>query len=304
MKQVFFRILTFPFWLAWQLLRLPFRLLAWLFRPLAERFRQGSIYRFFTEEPEEQPFGEVMSSSFSAPEILLEHIEHFRKHLLRILVVLGISILGSFYFTEWLVNYLAGPVGGLENLQAIEVTESIGVYMRVALMAGVALASPYVAFELWFYAAPGMRPRARLYSLLAIPMALVFFAGGMAFAYYLMLPTALPFLLDFLGVAARLRPASYFEFVTGIMFWMGVAFQFPLVIFAFSGLGWVKPQQLLEYWRIAVIVIAILSAMITPTVDPVNMALVMGPMIALYFLSIFFSWLAQLGQGKPEASPA
>jgi sec-independent protein translocase protein TatC len=174
--------------------------------------------------------------------------------------------------------------------------------MRVALFAGIALATPYIAFEVWLYAAPGLMPKARLFGLLAIPAALIFFLGGAAFAYFVMMPTALPFLLGFLDIGINLRPASYITFVTGLMFWIGAAFQFPLVIFALSGMGLVKPKMLLQHWRTAIILIAVLSAAITPTIDPVNMALVMLPMTGLYFLSIFFSWIASLNKKPTEAS--
>lgn len=254
------------------------------------------LFNFFTEVPEERPALDAFNDAVNNPEEILEHLNEVRKHLGRALLALIIAVLFSFYFTERLVAFLSAPIGGLDSLQAIEVTESISVFMRVALLAGVALASPYIAFEIWLYAAPGLMPKSRLTGLLAIPAALIFFVGGAAFAFYVMMPTALPFLLDFLGIEARLRPESYFTFVTGLMFWIGVAFQFPLVIFALSGMGLVKPQMLLQYWRIALILIAVLSASITPTVDPVNMALVMLPMTALYFLSIFFSWLANLGR--------
>jgi len=195
---------------------------------------------------------------------------------------------------------LALPIGGLQNLQAIEVTESIGVFMKVALISGIALATPYLAFEVWLFFAPGIMPRSKQLGLFSIPLALVFFVGGMAFAYYAMLPTALPFLSSFLGISTKLRPASYFDFVTSLMFWIGVAFEFPLVIFGISAMGFVKPQTLLKQWRLAVVLISVLAAVITPTVDPVNMALVMAPMIGLYFLSILFSWLAQVTSRNPE----
>jgi sec-independent protein translocase protein TatC len=107
-----------------------------------------------------------------------------------------------------------------------------------------------------------------------------------------MLPAALPFLLNFMGIQAQLRPQSYFSFVTGLMFWIGAAFEFPLVIYALSAIRLVKPAVLAKQWRIAVVLIAILAAAITPTVDPVNMGLVMLPMILLYFISIGFSYLA------------
>jgi sec-independent protein translocase protein TatC len=108
----------------------------------------------------------------------------------------------------------------------------------------------------------------------------------MAFAYFVMLPTALPFLLDFMGITTVPRPANYIRFVTGMMFWIGISFQFPLIIYALAGLGIVDAKALRQGWRIAIIAIAVLAAAITPTIDPVNMGLVMAPMILLYFLSI------------------
>jgi len=204
----------------------------------------------------------------------------------------------SFIFTQPLINYLALPVGGLSELKAIEVTESIGVFMKVALLSGVVLSLPYIAFEFWLFAAPGLKPRSRSFGLIAIPLATLLFITGMAFAYYVMMPAALPFLINFMGIQAELRPASYYNFVTGVMFWIGVAFEFPLVIYALTSIGFIKPKVLAEQWRLAIILIAVLAAAITPTVDPVNMALVMGPMIILYFISIGLSRIAYRGRLK------
>ncbi len=285
-------LITAPFRLLFWLISLPFRFLGWLFRPIIAKFKQNPILAFLTEVPEDRPAMEAIADAFENPTGIMDELDAVRKHLLRAVLAVVITVGFSFYFTDSLIIILAGPVGGLVNLQAIEVTESLGVFMKVALISGLAFASPYIAFETWLFAAPGLMPRSRQIGLLAIPMSLVFFLGGMAFAYYVMLPTALPFLLDFLGIATKLRPASYFEFVTSLMFWIGIAFEFPLVIFALSAMGLVQPQLLIKQWRIAVILIALLSAVITPTVDPVNMALVMAPMIGLYFLSIFFSYIA------------
>ena len=185
-------------------------------------------------------------------------------------------------------------------MRAIEVTESIGVFMKVALLSGVVLSLPYIAFEFWLFAAPGLKPKSRSSSLLAIPLSVILFVVGMAFAFYIMMPAALPFLLNFMGIQAELRPASYFNFVTGVMFWIGVAFEFPLVVYALTAMGFIKPQVLAEQWRLAIILIAILAAAITPTVDPVNMALVMAPMSLLYFVSIGLSRIAYRGRLKQE----
>jgi sec-independent protein translocase protein TatC len=85
------------------------------------------------------------------------------------------------------------------------------------------------------------------------------------------------------------------------MFWIGIAFQFPLVVFGLAGMGIVRAEDLARHWRIAIIVIAVLSAAITPTIDPVNMGLVMAPMIVLYFLSIILAKIAQGRRAKTEA---
>ncbi len=294
-----------PFRLIWWLISLPFRLLGWLLRPVMTRFNNNRISRFLNEVPDDRPALEAVMDAFQSPLEILEQLDDVRQHLLRSLLALVVTVGISFWFTQDLIIFLAVPVGGLQNLQAIEVTESIGVYMKVALISGIALATPYIAFELWLFFAPGIMPRSKQLGLFSIPLALVFFMGGMAFAYYLMLPTALPFLIGFLGIATKLRPASYFEFITSLMFWIGVAFEFPLVIFGISAMGFIQPKTLLKQWRLAVVLISVLAAVITPTVDPVNMALVMAPMTGLYFLSILFSWIAQIssrGSEKPAAA--
>lgn len=282
------RVLTFPFRAVWWIITLPFRAF-------------GAAKRFMLIEPEEHPLNEVfvdLAQNSQARQLFWDQIEALRGHLLRAVlgIVVGVGI--SFAFTEKLVQFLAAPVGGLEALKAIEVTESVGVFMKVALLAGIAIALPYVAFEFWLFAAPGLRPRERIYGLVGIPLAAIFFIGGMAFTYYMLLPSALPFLLNFLGIKAQLRPESYFSFVTGLMFWIGLAFEFPLVIYVLTAIGFVKPHILAQQWRIAVVIIAIVAAAITPTVDPVNMGLVMLPMTLLYFISIALSYMAYAGRRK------
>lgn len=293
MRKIFaglWRIVTIPFRLFWAIISFPFR-------------AYRDIRRFLTEEPEEHALMDVVSGVISDKNIrqaMMDQIEDLRKHLLRSILGLALFVGISFIFTQNLIEYLAKPVGGLETLKAIEVTESVGVFMKVALLSGIVLALPYIAFEFWLFAAPGLRPRSRSFGLVAIPISTILFVAGMAFAYYGMMPTALEFLLDFMGIQAELRPQSYFNFVTGVMFWIGVAFEFPLVVYVLTSMGFIKPKVLAEQWRLAIILIAVLAAAITPTVDPVNMALVMAPMSLLYFISIGLSYIAYRGRTREE----
>ncbi len=301
-RRALFWLLAAPFRLVIWLISLPFRFLGWLFRPVVEKFHKNPIYVFLTEVPDDRPAMDAIADAFQNPNAILDELDAVRKHLLRALVAVILAVAVSFGYTETLIEFLAAPVGGLGNLQVIQVTESVSIFMRVAVVAGLAIASPYIAFEIWWFIAPGLMPRARQIGLFAIPLALVFFVGGMAFTYYFMLPVAIPFLQQgFLSVQSNWTADSYIKFTSGLLFWIGVSFEFPLVIFALSAMGFVEPKMLLKQWRLAVVIIAVIAAAITPTVDVGTMGLTMAPMIALYFLSILFSALARLTSPKQSA---
>jgi sec-independent protein translocase protein TatC len=283
----------------WRFITFPFRAFFWFIKIPFLMIKRAN--QFLNGELEDRPLPDAFAASVQTPAALLEHVEALRKHLLRMLLGLVVAIAICFAFTAQMVDFLAQPVGGIGALKAIDVTESVGVFMRIALFAGIALASPYLAFELWLFAAPGLKPRARKMGLISIPLTSLLLITGMLFAYYFMMPTALPFLLNFMGIQTIPRPSSYINFVSGLMLWIGVAFEFPLVIFVLSLMGIAKPKFMAQQWRIAVVIIAIIAAVITPTVDPVNMAIVMGPMIILYFLSIGLSYLASFSRKKSSA---
>jgi len=272
------------FRLLWRVLTYPFR---WI------KTRYNEARQFFTEEVEDTSVVDSFQKAAEHPYEILEHLDALRKHLLRALAFLIVTTALSFAFTSQIIDFLAKPIGGIHKLIAIDPTEPISVFMRVALLSGFVLAFPYIAFELWLFTAPGLKRNARLISLIAIPIATLFFVGGMAFAYFIMMPTALPFLLNFMGLTTQARPSSYIRFVTSLLFWIGAAFEFPLVIYILARIGLIRAKMLSEQWRLAIVLIAIVAAFITPTVDPVNMALVMGPLIVLYFLSIGLAYLAQ-----------
>lgn len=276
----------------------PFRLVARPFRRLSEAW---------ASEPEDAPAVEAFARSLQDPSLLVDHLEALRGALLRSVVALLVATSVGFAFAQQALDWLAAPVGGIRALQAIEVTESISAFMRVSLLTGCVLAFPYIGLELFLFVAPGLKRHERRIVLTVIPAAVVLFVAGIAFAYYVMLPVALPFLLNFMGITTRVRPANYIRFVTNLLFWIGVAFQFPLVMYALAAIGVIRARTLRDGWRIAIVGIAILAAVVTPTVDPVNMALVMAPMALLYFLSIGLAAMAERARRRRldrEASPA
>ena len=277
-----------------KVLRAVGRVIAFPFRIIGRGINRliGKIRVFFLDEPEEAPVGDSLQRAMDNPGSLLEHIDALRRHLLRSVIMLLLLAVVAFIFLPDLLDWIAQPIGGMEELSAVEVTEPIGVGMRIVLLAAFAGSLPYLTFEIFLFVAPALNRRSRLIGLLAIPLVVIFFFGGMAFAYYLILPTGLPVLLNFIQVPTQIRPSSYIRFVTGLMFWIGLVFEFPLLSYLLTSMGIFSAQALIKNWRLAVVGMSILAAVITPTIDPINMLLVMVPLGFLYGLSILLSFLA------------
>lgn len=289
----------------WRFISAPFRFLANIFRRIINWLyhRYLRVVAFFTEEEEDTPLPDAFAKTIENPQGILFHLNELRKHLLRSVLVLIATTALAFTFITDIMKFLAGPLeGGLDALRAIEVTENIGTVMRVSLLSGFAFAFPYIVLEIWLFVAPGISVRSRIKGLMSIPIAVILFVSGLAFTYYVMLPTALPFLFNFMGLSTEARPASYFSFVTSILFWIGLAFQFPLLTYFLADFGLVDAQMLISQWRLAIVIIAIVAAAVTPTIDPINMGLVMAPMIILYFVSIILAKFAQRNRSKAAES--
>ncbi|HPL82321.1 MAG TPA: twin-arginine translocase subunit TatC, partial [Anaerolineaceae bacterium] len=233
---------------------------------------------------------------------ILEHIEELRKTLFNILIGLILSVIVAAFFVKPILIFLSGPMGGLEKLHAIEVTESVGVYMRIALLAGFLLALPWTFSQLFIFIGKGLKDNERKNILIAVPFATLMFVGGVIFAFYIMLPASLDFLMSILGIQTMIRVKSYFSFVTNLLFWIGISFELPLIVYILARFGLIKAKVMLKGWRVAIVIIAILAAIITPTSDPVNMAIFMIPLFVLYLLSIGLAAIAEKQRAKPDAA--
>ena len=230
-----------------------------------------------------------------------EHVEELRKRLFIALLALGAATAVSFAFAEKVISLLAEPAGSIEALQSIEVTENVAVFMRVSLLCGVIIAMPIILYELLAFILPGLKRGEKRWVFIAIFFGTLLFLAGVAFAYFVMLPASVTFLINFLAVETKPRLSSYINFITSLMFWLGVGFQFPIIIFALVKLKVLSAKTLAKGWRYSLVIIAILAAMITPTVDPVNMALLMAPLFVLYLLSVLFAFIAS-GKNKQADS--
>ena len=242
---------------------------------------------------------------------LREHLDELRRRLVFIVVFVVVATIVAFVFRNEIIRFLLEPgftrVG--ERPIATEVLETIGVTFKVTLMVGFVASLPVVLYQVIMFASPGLTGRERTYLFLLLPGVLAAFAAGVAFAYYILLPPALNFLFLFQGTVVDIQPrvASYINLITTLMFWMGVVFEIPIVMFGLARLGVVTPRWLGRFRRLAVVLAFVAAAMITPTFDPVNQTLVALPIIVMYEAGILLARLGHRlrGRGQPrEPRPA
>lgn len=231
---------------------------------------------------------------------MLGHIGELRKRLIRSVVVIVVAAIVTFVFHVRIFEILIAPAQGIE-LQAIEMTEMLGTIMRVSLFAAIALAMPYLTYELIMFVSPALNRREKMYVYLALPWIALMFIGGVLFAYYVLVPNVTRFLLTFGSEIAPTVPRikDYINVVTRMMLAVGLVFEMPVVTTFLARIGVLKYHWLARKRREAIIVSFILAALITPTIDPINQALVALPLIVLYEMSI---WLAKLAQKRRSAA--
>jgi sec-independent protein translocase protein TatC len=223
---------------------------------------------------------------------LLEHLEELRDRLVKAAIAVFATTLIATTFTNQILELMIAPYGS--RLQVLGPTEGISVYFRVALTAGLILAMPVLVYQFLMFILPGLEENERWYVFWGVPAASFLFLIGVFFAWYVMIPAAVGFLSGWQTdiFIQEWQSQKYIPFITSLLFWIGLSFETPLIIFIMAKLKIVTPQFLIKQWRFAMVIIAIASAMITPTVDPFNMALVMLPLLVLYGLSILLSYLA------------
>jgi sec-independent protein translocase protein TatC len=236
---------------------------------------------------------------------LRDHLDELRKRLMFTVVFLVLTVISAFLFRDLLLEFLLEPGYGSTDDRPIatEVRETVGVIFKVTLMTGFVAALPVILYQVIMFISPGLTRRERAYLYVLLPAVLVAFASGAAFAYFVLFPPAFQFLSEFgiEHVNPEIRISSYVGVIVSLMFWMGVVFQIPLVLFTLARFGVVTPRLLSQFRRFAIVLAFIAAAIITPTFDPVNQVLVAVPIIILYELGII---LARMGQRLRKGAAA
>lgn len=245
------------------------------------QLQRGSAPPPEIDEPD-LPEGEAEGARMS----LWDHLDELRSRLFKAVLALVFGSAIGILFATPILEFLKAPYG--RAFMVLDPTGGVVQYFRVALLAGGIISIPVITYQVLMFVLPGLTKHETRLLLYSIPPVTLLFLVGVVFAWGILIPPALGFLVNFQTdiFKAEWTADRYLGFVTALLFWMGVAFETPLIFFVLSILGFVTPRPLIKNWRIAVVGTAIAAAVITPTVDPVNMMLVMGPLMALYGLSI------------------
>jgi sec-independent protein translocase protein TatC len=230
---------------------------------------------------------------------ILEHLRELRKRLLWSAIAVVVTTSVCFFFISDIKDILTAPAGDI-NLIFIEITEGFSTSMRIALMAGIVLAMPFLIYQFLMFVIPALTRRERRMVYIILPFVTIMFAGGIVFGYFFLIPPATKFLLSFGSALAepQIRISDYINFITRLLVAIGILFELPVLTSFLARIGVITSKWLASRRKIVIIISFVVAAIITPTPDAVNQSIVAGTMIVLYEISIWMAWLVQRRRAK------
>jgi sec-independent protein translocase protein TatC len=240
---------------------------------------------------------------------LVEHLDELRNRLLVSLLAVGVAFGVAYAFNGHILDWLRRPLPPerRDSLLTLGVTEPFFLAIRVSLYAALAVAFPVIVWQLWNFLAPAMEEQKQRVVVVFVFFSGLLLLGGIVFAYFIVLPPALDFLTNYNAdeLNIQLRASTYFSFVIGVLLAIGLVFELPIFVLALVRLGILTSTQLRRNRRVGY-VLALIAAVLLPTVDPVSLAFETVPLLILFevsiWLSVFFErrWRAA---GEPALSP-
>jgi len=228
-----------------------------------------------------------------------EHLIELRKRIINSLVSIAVGAMIGWvvapHFVNWITRPMIKALGDAHLDQKLVYTHPAGylnLLITLSIYLGLVIASPWILYQIWLFVAPALYKHERS-AITGFLFSTVFlFLSGIAFGYFIMLPYILRFLISFQGpVVPLISINEYFDLILMILLGLGLVFELPILIFFLSLFGIVTPKFLLQNFRYAILIIAIVAAIITPTPDATTMLIFMAPMVGLYFLGVGVSWI-------------
>jgi sec-independent protein translocase protein TatC len=252
--------------------------------------------------PEEEPTGAMT---------FFEHLSELRKRIINSLVSIAVGAgIGWFvapYFVNWITKPMLKALAQAHLDQKLVYTHPAGylnLLISLSVYLGLVIASPWILYQVWLFVAPALYKHERS-AITGFLFSTVFlFLAGIAFGYFISLPYVLRFLISFQGpVVPLISINEYFDLILMILLGLGLVFELPVLIFFLSLFGIVTPKFLMKNFRYAILVIALLAAVLTPTPDATTMLVFMAVLVALYFVGVVVSWLVVRRRERRLAAP-
>src|SRR5437016_2414961 len=225
----------------------------------------------------------------------LDHLEELRKRIIHSLIGVGVALCISWWAAGYLFRLVSRPIvaAGVQ-LNMTKPTEGFNLELKLAILAAVFLAAPYILAQVWLFISPGLYKNERRYALPFIFFSSLLFVTGGLFGYFVAFPFALQFLIEWekkMGATVLINASEYFDLFIMVELGLAVIFEIPAVIFVLARIGLVSGPFLLRNTRYAILISAVLAAVITPTTDIPNMMMMMVPMVGLYLLGVVVAYV-------------
>src|SRR5947199_10503053 len=226
----------------------------------------------------------------------LDHLEELRKRIINSLISIGVALGVCWTFADALFRTVSRPIlkAGITSLVVSSPTEGFNLELKLALMAAVFLAAPFILAQVWLFIAPGLYKHERRYALPFIVFSTVLFVAGGLFGYWVAFPFALQFLIEWgrnMDLTMIISASEYFDLFIMVELGLAVIFEIPAVIFVLARIGLVSGKFLLRNTRYAILIACVVAAIITPTTDIPNMMMMAVPMILLYLLGVVVAFV-------------
>lgn len=229
---------------------------------------------------------------------ILDHLEELRKRILYCIVGVVVCGIAGYIVSDVVQDFLTQPV---EYLVFIAPTEAFVTKLKIALIVGLLLSMPYLFYHFWRFVKPALYAHERKYVVLAVLFSTVFFFSGVAFAFFIVLPIGLGFLLGFQTdtLSATITISNYVTFITRMFLAFGIIFELPIISYFLTRMGILKPRLLRRGRRVAVVLIFIAAAVLTPP-DVFTQLLMALPLLLLFEISIWVSVFAARNRQSVE----
>lgn len=238
----------------------------------------------------------MMNEPYPYKMTIIEHLEEFRKRVIISLVFLAGATIFSFVFVRKISDFLRLPALSIvENFVFLAPTEVFTAYLKISILSGFVISLPFILYQLGAFLGPAVSPDKRNSISAWLAISFLLSIAGIMFSYFLALPFALKFLVNFASGAAfpMISIGKYFSFAVAFLLIGAGVFQIPVVMGLLSSIGMLNPSFFRKNRKYAIVVISIISAVITPTQDAMNMLIFAIPMLALYEIGILISWIIE-----------